>query len=122
MRTKLIIIAIIAAAITLCALCARIVIQAHTIDRMESEAAEMQRQIETLRQGIADRDASIAALTAHHERTQSIHENTEQTRIDIDNAASDDIAVQDYLQAPIPGPLCSILRDRLCNVSEHASE
>ena len=119
MRTKIIIIAIIAAAI---ALCIRIVIQSRTIERMESEAADMRHQIDTLRQGIAERDASISALTAHHERTQNIHENAMQTHTDIDNAARDNAGVQDYLKTPIPDSLCAILRERLCDVPEHTTE
>ena len=121
MQTKTIIIAIIAASIALCALCVRIVIQSHTIDRMKSEAADMRRQIDTLRQSIADRDASIAALTAHHETTEAIHEGAQETREAIDTAAHD-IDVKGYMDTPIPGPLCTILRERLCGVPNDTPE
>lgn len=121
MQTKAIIIAIIAAAIALCALCVRIVIQSRTIDRMRAEAADMRRQIETLRQGIADRDASIAALSAHHETTEAIHAHTQETREAIDTAAHD-IDVKGYMDTPIPEPLRIILRNRLCGVSNDTPE
>lgn len=121
MRTKLIIIAIIAAAIALCSLCVRIVIQSRTIDRMESDAADMRRQIDTLRQGIADRDASIAALTTHHETTEAIHAHTQDTREAIDTA-SHDIDVKGYLDTPIPEPLRIILHERLCGLPNNTNE
>lgn len=121
MRTKLIIIAIIAAAIALCVLCVRIVIQSRMIDRMRAEAADMRRQIETLRKGIADRDASIAALTTHHYASEAIHEDAQETREAIDTAAHD-IDVKGYLDIPIPEPLRIILRDRLCGVPNDTTE
>lgn len=121
MQAKAIIIAIITASAVLCVLTFRVLMQSHTIDRMRAEAADMQRQIETLRQGIAERDASIAALTAHHETAEAIHAHTQETREAIDTA-SHDIDVKGYLDTTIPEPLRIILRDRLCNVSEHASD
>lgn len=82
---------------------------------LESERDSLRAEIVSMQYALDAKNASIDALSSHVRRLREASAQSAETHQIIADKAQNNAEISDYLAMPVPGELCSILHERLCN-------